>query len=93
MSTPELKIKLDHITGLRQIALDELSEKKLAVLHENGEIDSVYIKYTEDLDSIKSLRSVLRAYVISQNEKYTPRFIANHKSILRDLISIVVEKK
>jgi len=89
MNEPKLEIKLDFITGLREIVLNEISQyANLCVIKEEG--DSLYLDFVQDLTEIKHLRSVSRAYIIAQNSKYNPLYISNHKSILGNLIEIVI---
>jgi len=91
MNELKLVIKLAFITGLKKIVLNEISRyPKLHVIKEN--IDSLYLDFIQDLTEIKNLRSVSQAYIIIENPKYNPLYISNHKSILGDLIEIIVSK-
>ena len=92
MKTPKLEIKLTFFPGLKEIVLHELDQQpSLQVIRRLD--DSVYLDFTYNLTQLKSLRSVLRAYVIAQDLKYTPRYISNHKSILGDIIDLVTAEK
>jgi len=87
----ELKpeIKLSYVTGLRSVVLNEIGKKSNLYVHgETG--DSVYLDLVPDLSEIKGLRSVARAYVVTRDVKYSPLYISNHKSILGDLVEIVI---
>ncbi|MBU2109546.1 methyltransferase domain-containing protein [Patescibacteria group bacterium] len=87
----DLKLKLSFITGLKEIALNEISlYTKLRIIKEDA--DSIYLDFIQDLTEIKNLRSVSQAYIIIENPKYNPLYISNHKSILSDLIEMVVSK-
>lgn len=89
MNDLNIKIKLAYITGLRSVVLNELKEKEFLVLSEDE--DSVYIQFTEDnLQKTKTLRSVARAYLVIQSDNYHPAYISNHKSILGNLIDIII---
>lgn len=89
MNDLSIKIKLAYITGLRPVVLNELKEKGFLVLDEDE--DSVYIQFTEDnLQKTKTLRSVARAYLVIQGDNYHPTYISNHKSILGNLINIII---
>ncbi|MBU2472701.1 methyltransferase domain-containing protein [Patescibacteria group bacterium] len=89
MNEPKLEIKLDFITGLREIVLNEISQyANLRVIKEEG--DSFYLDFVQDLTEIKHLRSVSRAYIIAQNSKYNPLYISNHKSILNNFVEIII---
>lgn len=89
MSEPKLEIKLAFIAGLKEIVLNEISQyPNLRVIKE--ELDSLFLDFIQDLTEIKRLRSVSRAYIVVQNSKYNPHYISNHKSILGNLIEIVI---
>ncbi len=54
--------------------------------------ESIYVEYGIDaLESARKLRSVARAYLVSKSAIYNPSYIANHKSILGDILGIVLE--
>lgn len=92
MNKPKLEIKLAFITGLREIVLNEISQyPNLRVIKEEG--DFIYLDFTRDFTQLACLRSVLRVYIIAQNPKYNPLYISNHKSILDDLVAMIVEGK
>ncbi|MBU1159655.1 methyltransferase domain-containing protein [Patescibacteria group bacterium] len=87
----DLKLKLSFITGLKEIALNEIIQHpNFRIVGENA--DSIYLDFIQDLTEIKNLRSVSRAYIIIENPKYNPLYISNHKSILGGLIEMVVSK-
>ncbi|OHA90392.1 MAG: hypothetical protein A2838_02225 [Candidatus Zambryskibacteria bacterium RIFCSPHIGHO2_01_FULL_46_25] len=89
MKELNLEIKLSYVTGLRSIVLNEINKKK--VFHVRREVgDSIYLDYVSNLDEVRELRSVARAYVVSQDTKYNPLYISNHKSILGCLIEAVI---
>ncbi|MFH1551516.1 MAG: methyltransferase domain-containing protein [bacterium] len=89
MNEPKLEIKLDFITGLREIVLNEISQyANLRVTKKGG--DSLYLDFTQNLTEIKHLKSVSRAYIIAQNSKYNPLYISNHKSILNNFVEIII---
>lgn len=89
MNEPKLNIKLAFVTGLREVVLGEISKyQDIHVIRED--IDSLYLDFVQDFTLIKHLRSVARAYVIVQDSKYNPLYISNHKSILGNLIEIVL---
>lgn len=89
MNKPKLEIKLAFITGLREIVLNEMSQyPDLYIVKEEG--DFIYLDFTQDFTQLACLRSVLRVYVIARNSKYSPFYIFNHKSILGNLIEIII---
>ncbi|MBU2523978.1 methyltransferase domain-containing protein [Patescibacteria group bacterium] len=90
MNDLEMKIKLSYITGLKPVVLSELKENDLKILGED--VDSVFIQFSENyVQKIKELRSVTRAYLVIQSDNYHPAYISNHKSILGNLINIIVK--
>ena len=92
MNETKLEIKLAYINGLKGIVLNEISQyPDLHVSKEGGDI--IYLDFIQNIAQITDLRSVLRAYIIARNEKYTPLYISNHKSILGNLINLVIEGK
>jgi tRNA G10 N-methylase Trm11 len=89
MNDLNTKIKLAYITGLRPVVLNDLKERGLTVIGEDE--DSICIQFTEDnIQRVKALRSVARAYLIIQGGNYHPAYISNHKSILGNLIDIII---
>lgn len=92
MNDQKIQIKLTFISGLKEIVLGELStHSHLQIIEEDQE--SVHIDFIQDFAQITSLRSVLRAFIVAQDSRYTPRYISNHKSILGDVIARVFEGK
>ncbi len=90
MNDKVLQLKLSYITGLRPVVLDELKRFNFKILNEAE--DSVFIEFSEEIISkVKKLRSVSRAYLVLQSNIYHPTYISNHKSILGNLIDIVVK--
>ena len=74
---------------IHSILQNEINKKK--VFHVRREVgDSIYLDYVSNLDEVRELRSVARAYVVSQDTKYNPLYISNHKSILGCLIEAVI---
>lgn len=86
----EVKIKLSYITGLGPVVLQEL--KQLNLQKHDEEDNSVFVQFSEGiLPNIMLLKSVARAYVVLRSVQYHPAYISKHKSILGDLINIVIE--
>ncbi len=91
MNDSKLEIKLAFIVGLKGIVLKEISQyTNLRVIKE--EVDSLCLDFVQDLTEIKHLRSVSRAYIVVQNSQYNPLYISNHKSILGNLIEIIINE-
>ncbi len=97
MKEPKLEIKASFITGLREIVLREISQyPDVRVIRKEKDPvygDFIYLDFIQDFIQLTSLRSVSRLYIVAKDPRYTPRYIANHKSILGGLISLVIEKK
>lgn len=89
MNEAKLEIKLAFIAGLKEVVLNEISQSaNFRVIKEDG--DYIYLDFVQDIAAIKRLRSVSRAYVVMQSSKYSPFYIFNHKSILGNLIEIII---
>ncbi len=86
-----MEIKLAFVVGLKEVVLAELEQYKNLKINREFD-DCIYLDFTEDFETIKSLRSVSRAYIVEENPKYNPTYISNHKSVLGNLIEIVLEK-
>lgn len=84
-----MKIKLSYITGLKPVVFDELKKNNFDVTGED--VDSVFIEFSEkNIQEVKKLRSVARAYLTMQSDIYNPAYIFKHKSVLGTLIDTVV---
>lgn len=91
MSRAETEIRLDHVMGLREFVLDELS--RFEHLSVSGESErSVYLNDVEDISLLKSLRAVSKAYIVMRGKRFDPYYIYRHKSILGDLIERVIDE-
>lgn len=90
MNDSDIKIKLSYVTGLRPVVLGELKENGLRMLGEDA--DSIFVEFSENnIQKVRKLRSVARAYLVTQSNNYHPAYISNHKSTLGNLIDIVVK--
>lgn len=91
MHEQDVQIKLSYIPGLKPVVLRELEERDLQTLYESEE--SVYLPFSEEFFlKVKTLRSVARAYLVSQNERFNPAYISNHKSILGTILEIIAKQ-
>jgi len=89
MNELEIKIKLSYIAGLKPIVLTELKQLNFQILDETDE--SVFVPFSDDFfKKIKHLRSVARVYAVLQGDKYHPAWLSKHKSVLGNLVDIVV---
>lgn len=89
--TTSPEIKLSYVKGLKEIVLSEISQyKSLDILREEGE--SLYLCFDDvAMKLVKNLKSVSRAYITIQSIDYSPLYISNHKSIIKNLIEIVLQ--
>lgn len=85
------RLKLTFIPGLKDIVLEEIAP------HPHLEIvgtakDAVYLSPLQDLGEVLTLRSILNVYIVRQGSELNPYYISHHKSILGNLIELVVPK-
>ncbi|MFH1235973.1 MAG: methyltransferase domain-containing protein [Parcubacteria group bacterium] len=74
---------------MRLIVLNELHHyPDLHIIKEAGEF--VYLDLPKHVSCIRSLRSATRAYIIAEDHKYNPHYISNHKSIVGDILAVVM---
>lgn len=92
MNHPELEIKVSFITGLDEIVSNEISRHNNLVIKRVAE-DSFYLDFIEDLNVIKSLRSIARAYLVIQSPQYNPLHISSHKSIVGGLTEKILNNR
>lgn len=97
MNKSKLEIKLAFITGLREIVLNEINQyPNLHVIKKGRDFiygDFIYLDFIKDFTQLVQPRSVLRAYIIMRDPKYNPFYISNHKSILGNLVAMVIEDR
>ncbi|MEX0919107.1 MAG: methyltransferase domain-containing protein [Candidatus Paceibacterota bacterium] len=91
MNDKTLQLKLSFILGLRDVVFEEIKQyPELEILSEND--DSFYVKYIEDFNIVKNLRSISRVYLVSPDPRHNPLYISNHKFVLGKLVETVVSK-
>lgn len=91
MSDKTLQLKLSYILGLRDVVFEEIKQyPELEILSEGGGL--FYVKYIENFDIVKNLRSISRVYLVSRDSRYNPLYVSNHKSVLGKLVEIVTTK-
>lgn len=90
MNKQKLEIKLEFITGLSNVVFEEINQfKNINFIHQGKK--NIYINFFPDFRQLEKLRSVLKVYLVSKNFKYNPFYISNHKSILGNIISMIIE--
>ncbi len=89
MNKLNLKIKLAFITGLQEIVVDEVNrylDMRILVKEE----DCLYLDLSQKyLDALR-LKSISRAFIVVQDPRYNPTYISKHKSIIGELVDIVI---
>ncbi|MEI7480554.1 MAG: hypothetical protein WCJ59_02900, partial [bacterium] len=83
------KIKLGFISGLGDVVADEIRTKIQCEIARQAD-DFIIIDFSSNFTEVLNLKSIQRAYIIAENEEYNPYYIFKHKSILGNLIDIVI---
>lgn len=90
MTKPELKIKLEFISGLKDVVINEIKQfPNLNII--KIEESFIHLDFIQDISLLKDLRSILRAFIIIESYNYNPLYIANHKSIIGNMISLITK--
>ncbi len=92
MNKPKLEIKLSFIIGLKEITLNEISQYPNLHVTKKEE-DFVYLDFIQDFSQLECLRSVLLVSITSQDFIYHPLYISNHKSIVGNLVAMIIKGK
>lgn len=91
MTEPELKIKLEFISGLKEVVINEIKQfPNLNII--KIEESFIHLDFTQDISLLKDLRSILRAFIIIESYNYNPPYINNHKSIIGNMISLITKE-
>lgn len=86
-------LKLTFIEGLKDIVENELKQFSAIKISKINDI-FLYVEIDKNtIENILNLKSITSAYIVKQDERYNPKFINKHKSILGELIEIVVKDK
>lgn len=91
MNQVRREIKLSFVEGLIEVVSKEIDKYPEIIVTQKSD-DIFYIKYFQSFELIKSLRSILRAYLVVRDPKYNPIYISNHKSIIGELVEEVMNK-
>lgn len=92
MHKPELRIKLTFITGLKEVVLSELQKYPQVHIRKMKE-DCAFLDFIKDFSQLEDLRSVMKVFLILEGPTLNPYFLSNHKSLLGDLVSAVMQRK
>ena len=86
----EIFIKITFIQGLEEIVLNELKQYTQVKIILSGK-DTIYLEYsTTILPIILKLKSITRVFLVRKDTKLNPKYISKHKSLLGELIDIVI---
>ncbi len=90
MTLTQPELKLSYATGLQEAVLNEIKKiEGMRILRH--EADSLYAAFDRNLlADIKKLRSIARAYLVVQSSRYNPTYVSKNKSILGNLIEVVL---
>ncbi|MDP3955662.1 MAG: hypothetical protein Q8Q18_00240 [bacterium] len=84
-----LEYKFSFIEGLESIVRSEIANK-LGIADLYFEEESLYTMYRVPLSAVRALKSVARVYVVAKNAEFSPVYVNRHKSILGDIIKIIL---
>ncbi len=86
-------LKITFIEGLKDVVEKELkqfSNIKITNINESF----LYIEINiNDIEKILNLKSITSAYIVKQDERFNPKYLNKHKSILGNMIEIVLKNK
>ena len=89
VNSSSLEIKLSFVKGLLELVLKEIKEQNIFSV--KREItDSVYLNYSNNVREVLKLGTISRAYLVTQDRRYNPLYLSKHKSVLSELIKIVL---
>lgn len=85
-------LKITFISGLKDIVQNEIKPfSKTKVIKTAGSF--LYMQTELDyFKNILSLKSITSAYIVKQDTRYNPKYINKHKSLLGELIEIVLKE-
>lgn len=89
--TRNISYKLTYIPGLQEQVLGEIKNyPDIAIVEKKT--DALYAHIDSNFENMCALRSVLNIFLVERGEKLNPFYLNTHKSILGDLIELVLEK-
>ncbi len=89
MSHNPLQLKLAYVPGLLDTVRDEIPHHVSLPTYDVKK-NSIYMSVPDELDWVYTLKSVSRVYLVRQDPSYHPVHIFKHKSILGDIVEIIV---
>lgn len=92
------QIKITFIQGLQKIVLREIaSQSKLQTLQlVQRQDDALYFSFGDTLtvdtySSLSKIQSVTNVFLVQHREKLHPHYIYNHKSVLGDMVQMILD--
>jgi tRNA G10 N-methylase Trm11 len=82
-------IRLNFISGLSEIVTKELEQFPTLSI-QSVTPEALYLASYADLHAILHLRSITHAFLVKRGENLHPAFLANHKSVLMELVEEVL---
>jgi hypothetical protein len=82
-------IRLNFISGLSEIVTKELEQFPTLSI-QSVTPEALYLASNADLHAILHLRSITHAFLVKRGENLHPAFLANHKSVLMELVEEVL---
>ncbi|QQR76888.1 methyltransferase [Candidatus Nomurabacteria bacterium] len=83
-------IKVTFISGLKEVVLHEMSRYPKLKIYEEGD-EEIYLDLSSDFKILTELKSIINIYVIKRSDEFNPYFISKHKSVLGEIIDIVLK--
>lgn len=86
-------LKLTFIEGLKDVVENELNQfSNIKISNINDSF--LYIEINiNDIEKILNLKSITSAYIVKQDKRFNPKYLNKHKSILGNMIEIVLKNK
>jgi tRNA (guanine6-N2)-methyltransferase len=89
----QYQIKISFVFGLKELVIEELLKHVPEFVCIEQTHDTLYIEYFENFEILKNLKSVSKVFLVISDEKYNPKYICKHKSILGELITEVIDRE
>ncbi|MBP9821776.1 MAG: methyltransferase domain-containing protein [Candidatus Pacebacteria bacterium] len=85
-------LKITFLPGLKSVVLDEVTRYPELHIIEQGD-EEIYLEATLQFETILNLKSIINVYLVKRDAKLNPHYLSNHKSILGNLIEIVLKDR
>lgn len=85
-------LKLTFISGLKEVVENEIKQFLKIKTIKTGDC-FLYVETGDDnFKNILSLKSITSAHIVKQDTRYNPKYINKHKSLLGELIELVIKE-